>query len=32
MTASPPRSDWNTHILKGVFLRFIVHENRNAHG
>jgi PII-like signaling protein len=30
MTAS--KRDWRAHSLDGVFLRFIVHENRKVHG
>lgn len=30
MTAS--KRDWGTHSLEGVFLRFILHENRKVHG
>jgi PII-like signaling protein len=27
-----PKQDWIAHSLKGVCLRFIVHENRKIHG
>jgi PII-like signaling protein len=25
---TPPKRDWKAHSIEGVFLRFIVHENR----
>jgi PII-like signaling protein len=32
MSDATPKRDWKAHSLEGVCLRFIVHENRKAHG